>query len=40
VHEHGWGLRRDPSGEVRWLRPDGAPYHAGPDPPRQAVLGA
>jgi hypothetical protein len=40
VHEHGWGLRRDPSGEVRWLRPDGAPYHAGPDPPRQAVLEA
>ena len=40
VHEHGWGLRREPSGEVRWFRPGGAPYHAGPDPPRQAVLGA
>ena len=42
VHEHGWGLRREPSGEVRWFRPDGVPYHyhAGPDPPRQAVLGA
>ncbi len=40
VHEHGWELRRDPSGEVRWFRPGGAPYHAGPDPPRQEVLGA
>ena len=40
VHEHGWGLRRDPSGEVRWFRPDGTSYHAGPDPPRQEVLGA
>ena len=40
VHEHGWRLRREPSGEVRWFRPGGAPYHAGPDPPRLAVLGA
>ncbi len=40
VHEHGWGLRRDPSGEVRWLHPDGLAYHAGPDPPREAVTGA
>jgi hypothetical protein len=40
VHEHGWRLRRDPSGEVQWFRPGGAPYHAGPDPPRQEVLGA
>ncbi|MDQ5875190.1 MAG: HNH endonuclease [Actinomycetota bacterium] len=35
VHEHGWALRRDPSGEVRWYRPDGVPYHAGPGPPRE-----
>jgi hypothetical protein len=40
VHEQGWGLRREPSGEVRWFRPDGVLYHAGPDPPQQAVLGA
>ena len=40
VHEHGWRLRREPSGEVRWFRPGGAPYRAGPDPPRQEVLGA
>ena len=40
VHEHGWGLRREPSGEVRWFRPGGCSYHAGPDPPRQEVLGA
>ena len=39
VHEHGWGLRRDPTGEVRWFRPDGVPYHAGPDPPREALTG-
>ena len=39
-HEHGWRLRREPTGEVRWFRPGGAPYHAGPDPPRQAVPGA
>jgi hypothetical protein len=24
VHEHGWRLRRDPSGEVQWFRPGGA----------------
>jgi hypothetical protein len=40
VHEHGWGLRRDPSGEVRWFRPGGVPYHAGPAPPRKALMGA
>jgi hypothetical protein len=40
VHEHGWGLRRDPSGEVRWSRPDGVAYQAGPDPPREALIGA
>jgi hypothetical protein len=40
VHEHGWGLRRNPSGEVRWFRPGGIPYHAGPDPPREALVGA
>jgi hypothetical protein len=40
VHEHGWGLRRDPSGEVCWFGPDGLPYHAGPDPPREALVGA
>jgi HNH endonuclease len=40
VHEYGWKLRRDPGGELRWFRSGGAPYHAGPGPPRQEVLGA
>jgi hypothetical protein len=31
VHEHGWGLSRDAEdGEVRWFRPDGTRYRAGP----------
>lgn len=39
VHEHGWAIRRDPGGEVRWFRPDGGRYRAGPDPPREALRG-
>jgi Domain of unknown function (DUF222)/HNH endonuclease len=35
VHEHKWNLERTRSGAVRWLRPDGVRYRAGPhDPPR------
>jgi hypothetical protein len=30
VHELGWSMRRDPGGELRWLRPDGTRYRAGP----------
>jgi hypothetical protein len=31
VHEHGWSLERDAaSGEVKWFRPDGTGYRAGP----------
>lgn len=37
VHEYGWGVRRDQDGTVRWLRPDGRPYSAGPAPPRELV---
>ena len=33
VHEHGWKLERDPTGPVRWLRPDGVRYRAGPVTP-------
>jgi hypothetical protein len=40
VHEHGWGLRREPNGEVGWFGPDGTPYQAGPGPPREALAGA
>ncbi|HEY7668228.1 MAG TPA: DUF222 domain-containing protein [Actinomycetota bacterium] len=32
VHEWGWGLTREPSGELRWTRPDGTRYRAGPRP--------
>jgi Domain of unknown function (DUF222) len=31
VHEHGWGVRRRSDGEVRWFRPDGIRYRAGPE---------
>lgn len=32
VHEHGWSLRREADGEVRWFDPGGARYRAGPSP--------
>jgi hypothetical protein len=32
VHELGWRLTRDPDGQVRWYRPDGRRYRAGPSP--------
>jgi hypothetical protein len=32
VHEHGWSVKRDPDGTVRWFLPDGARYRAGPSP--------
>jgi hypothetical protein len=32
VHELGWRLTREPDGQVRWLRPDGRRYRAGPSP--------
>jgi hypothetical protein len=30
-------LRRDAEGTVRWFRPDGSGYRAGPGPPREGV---
>ena len=33
VHEHGWTIGREPDGRLRWNRPDGVPYRAGPAPP-------
>lgn len=32
VHEHGWSVRRDDDGTLRWLRRDGVRYRAGPSP--------
>jgi hypothetical protein len=42
VHEHGWGLSRTPSGDVRWFRPGGERYLPGtpmaPSTPRVSPL--
>jgi hypothetical protein len=40
VHEHGWSVRRGAGGTVRWFRPDGTRYRAGPGPPRQSAVAA
>ncbi len=32
VHELGWSVRREAGGHLRWLRPDGTRYRAGPEP--------
>ena len=32
VHEHGWSLQRGAGGSVRWFRPGGQRYRAGPRP--------
>jgi hypothetical protein len=34
VHEHGWSVARSPSPDrsVKWFRPGGAVYRAGPSP--------
>ena len=37
VHEHGWTIRREEDGTVRWFRPDGVRYRAGPAPPRAQI---
>ncbi len=33
VHEYGWTLDRRDDGTMRWFRPDGTRYRAGPGPP-------
>jgi hypothetical protein len=30
VHEHGWTVRRDEGGSLRWIRPDGTLHQRGP----------
>jgi hypothetical protein len=32
AHELGWSVGRSPGGQVRWFRPDGSGYRAGPSP--------
>jgi Domain of unknown function (DUF222) len=32
VHEHGWSVRREATGDLLWRRPDGARYESGPSP--------
>jgi hypothetical protein len=32
VHEDGWSVERERDGSVRWRRPNGARYQAGPSP--------
>jgi hypothetical protein len=38
VHEHGWSVRREATGDLLWRRPDGTRYESGPSPgpPTQA----
>jgi hypothetical protein len=38
VHEHGWTVRREEDGAVRWLSPDGMFYRPGPDPPDRDLV--
>ncbi len=38
VHELGWSVRREAGGHLRWLRPDGTRYRAGPEPEPMAEL--
>jgi hypothetical protein len=32
VHEHGWSVRREATGDLLWRRPDGTRYESGPSP--------
>jgi hypothetical protein len=38
VHEYGWRIRREHTGEVRCARPDGTRYRAGPSPPMRLAV--
>jgi hypothetical protein len=40
VHEHGWTVRGDGSGTLRWHQPDGSLYRHQPDPPAPVVIAA
>jgi hypothetical protein len=38
VHEHGWSVKRDRTGDLLWRRPDGTRYESGPSPGPPMVL--
>ena len=40
VHEHGWAVRRGPSGGLRWIEPDGSLYRVLPGHPEPVVMAA
>lgn len=40
VHEHGWSMKRDGDGTLRWFRRDGTRYRAGPSPGADADASA
>ena len=37
VHEHGWAVRRGPSGGLRWIEPDGSIYRIPPSAPEPVL---
>jgi Domain of unknown function (DUF222) len=38
VHEHGWSVKRDATGDLLWRRPDGTRYESGPSPGHSTVF--
>ena len=38
VHEHGWSVKREPTGDLVWRRPDGTRYESGPSPGRVELV--
>lgn len=40
VHEHGWRVRRESGGGLRWVKPDGSLHQRGPGSRRPATRGA
>jgi hypothetical protein len=37
VHEHGWSVKREATGDLLWRRPDGTRYRSGPSPGQQEL---
>ena len=38
VHEHGWAVRREESGDLRWYEPDGSRHQLGLGPPEPGAI--